>query len=90
MNNQETTLFEQGQAPTIRNVRVGDKITTKEKNDEDEERIVTWMVQQIYPFFVYATSGRRRRCFNYGTLVQMGLENGFNENYEKEYARIKS
>ena len=71
----EKTLFESGQAPTVKHVKTGDKIKVR----DDEGGLVTWRVRQVYPFFVYATSGSRHKCFNYGTLVQLGLKNGFAE-----------
>lgn len=81
-NHAEVNLFETGQAPTIQNVRVGDKIKIEEKyGDSDETRMVTWTVQKVYSHLVYATVGSRHKCFDYGTLVQLGLESKYTQNY---------
>lgn len=84
MKTEEINLYETGQAPTVKNVKVGDKIRCIEKNEDEEEKRVTWMVRQVYPFFVYATSRRRHKCFSYGDLVCLGLEDKYTANYTQQ------
>lgn len=83
-NQQEVDLYESGNAPRVTNVKVGDKIKAKDKNEDEEEQIITWRVRRVHPFLVYATAGSRHRCFNYGDLVCMGLEGKYTANYREE------
>lgn len=82
MKTEEINLFETGQAPTIQNVKEGDKIKCIEKNEDEEEKVITWRVRKVYPFMVYATSGSRHKCFNYGDLVCLGLEDKYTANMQ--------
>lgn len=72
-------IYEQLPGPQVSNVKRGDIIVDRPGEDTEERETVKWMVQQVYPYFVYATSGSRHKCFDMGMLVQMGLEYGFTD-----------
>lgn len=85
--NQEVDLYESGNAPRVKNVKVGDIIRARAENyygNElmiDNPGILNWTVQKVYPYMVYATCDGMHKCFSYGDLVVLGLEAKFTENY---------
>ncbi len=69
-----TVLIED--APTIKNVKVGDILKIQEEDEDGNKKTVSYEVTNVYKYIVRAISRKRHapRYFGYGDLVMMGLE----------------
>lgn len=75
VNEVQNQLFETQSNPTIKHVQPGDWIEIIESDEiTGEKKPVSYLVLAVYPYIAYARHGSRHRYFNYGDLVQMGLE----------------
>ena len=68
-------ILEQGNAPRITHVKIGDQITVNEENEDGRRNYVTYTIISVHPFCVV---GRKKngskRSFSYGDLVIAGME----------------
>ena len=68
-------ILEQGEAPRVKHVKVGEKITVNETTDDGIKRRVTYSIIGVYPFCVLGRNkAGMKRSFSYGDLVIEGKE----------------
>ncbi len=64
------------EGPKVINTKVGDIIRVLEEDEDGIKGYVEYKVTNVYKYQVLAMAnrGKKKRCFNYGDLVKLGME----------------
>lgn len=74
MNSQHYGYKEKIRTRRLRNCKVGDKLKVVTVNNKGEKIGEVYRIKKVYPFFVEAVCGSKKKCFNLGDLVMCGAE----------------